>query len=252
MYNMPDLSKLTELQVPTSPVQKMTGLMRRAAERTETDAAYDPTESIISHMRKYRETADLPLEEGSTTGALEEGPKPPNPVDSSYRPMSRPLPVGEGISGDVGGRSAAESYLGRKMDDKEWEMLIRATHAEATGDARERAGVMSVILNRVKSERYPNTITEVLMEPNQFQAVTGTKGDRNPSSRYNSVNSSVISQFQDEVAPLLSDFADKNWLNFTAGNPDAYKEGTDIGFMEQVKEAQGSMQIGGTIFGTVR
>lgn len=252
MYNMPDLSKLAELQVPTSPVQKMTGLMRRAAERVETDAAYDPTESIITHMRKYRESAEVPLEEESTTGALEEGPKSPNPVDSSYRPMSRPLPVGEGISGNVGGRSAAESYLGRKMDDKEWEMLIRATHAEATGDARERAAVMSVILNRVKARNYPNTITGVLMADNQFQAVTGTKNDPNPSPRYNSVNSTVISQFQDEVAPLLSDFADKNWLNFTAGNPDAYKEGTDIGFMEQVKQAQGSMQIGGTIFGTVR
>ena len=252
MYNMPDLSKLTELKIPISPVQKTGGLMRRAAEKLRVEANYDPADSIVSHIRKYRETAELPLEEESTTGALEEGPKSPNPVDSSYRPVSRPLPVGEGISGDVGGRSAAESYLGRKMDDKEWEMLIRATHAEATEDARERAGVMSVILNRVKSGRYPNTITEVLMQPNQFQAVTGTENNPKPNSRYNSVNSSVISQFQEEVAPLLSDFADKNWLNFTAGNPDAYKEGTDIGFMEQVKQAQGSMQIGGTIFGTVR
>lgn len=72
MYNMPNLSKLAELQVPTSPVQKMTGLMRRAAERTEIDAAYDPATSIVDHMKKYRQD----VEDFSTTDALEEAQRP--------------------------------------------------------------------------------------------------------------------------------------------------------------------------------
>ena len=72
MYNMPDLSKLTELQAPTSPVQKTGGLMRRAAENLRVEANYDPAESIVSHMRKYREG----VEDFSTTSALEESRRP--------------------------------------------------------------------------------------------------------------------------------------------------------------------------------
>lgn len=90
MYNMPNLSKLAELQVPTSPVQKMTGLMRRAAERTEIDAAYDPTESIITHMRKYRESAEVPLEEESTTSALGEAMRPVSRADAGLEPPPQP------------------------------------------------------------------------------------------------------------------------------------------------------------------
>jgi hypothetical protein len=215
--------------------------MRRARLAKSEEEPYDPTKAILEQMQKFQNDA----EEFNTSDALEELPE-------QVRPVSRPLPVGEGISGDVGGRSAAESYLGRSMNDQEWEMLIRATHAEATGDARERAAVMSVILNRVKSEGYPDTVTEVLMQQNQFQAVTGTAQDPNPSPRYNSINSNVIEQFGTQVAPLLSEFADKNWLNFTAGDPDAYGPGTNPDFLEEVLGAQGSMRIGGTIFGTVR
>jgi hypothetical protein len=222
--------------------------MSKVADEPTQTRPQSPNDIIVSRIQKYRQD----VEDFSTTAALEEVSPGPGSVENPIRPISRPLPVGEGISGDVGGRSAAEAYLGRSMDDKEWEMLLRATHAEATDDARERAGVMSVILNRVKADNYPDTITDVLMAENQFQAVTGTKKNPKPSSRFNSVNSSVISQFRDEVAPLLGEFADKNWLNFTAGNPDAYGPGTDISFLDKVKNAQGSMQIGGTIFGTVR
>jgi hypothetical protein len=248
MYNMLEVRNMLDSAPERAPIQR-SGLMRRVRlQIEEEEPEYDPRQAILDRIKKYQGDA----EEMSTTSALEEVTPGPGSVENPIRPISRPLPVGAGISGDVGGRSAAEAYLGRAMDDKEWEMLLRATHAEATDDARERAGVMSVILNRVKADNYPDTITGVLMAENQFQAVTGTKDDPNPNSRFKSINSGVISQFRDEVAPLLGEFADKNWLNFTAGNPDAYGPGTDIGFMEQVKNAQGSMQIGGTIFGTVR
>jgi hypothetical protein len=248
MYNMLEIRNMLDSVPEVAPIQRSEGLMRRVRLQIEEEPEYDPRQAILDRIKKFQGDA----EEMSTTSALEEVSPGPGSVENPIRPVSRPLPVGGGISGDVGGRSAAEAYLGRSMDDKEWEMLLRATHAEATGDARERAGVMSVILNRVKSDNYPNTITDVLMQQNQFQAVTGTKNDPNPSSRFRGVNSGVISQFRDEVAPLLSEFADKNWLNFTAGNPDAYGPGTDISFLDKVKNAQGSMQIGGTIFGTVR
>jgi len=76
MYNMPDINKVLELQEPSQEVQKTGGLMRRAAEKIRTNVAYDPTESIMSHIKKYRESVEVPLEEESTTGALEEAQRP--------------------------------------------------------------------------------------------------------------------------------------------------------------------------------
>ena len=46
--------------------------MRRAAEKIRTNVAYDPTESIVSHMRKYRQE----VEDFSTTDALQEAQRP--------------------------------------------------------------------------------------------------------------------------------------------------------------------------------
>lgn len=72
MYNMPDINKVLEFQEPSQEVQKTGGLMRRAAEKIRTNVAYDPTESIVSHMRKYRQE----VEDFSTTDALEEVQRP--------------------------------------------------------------------------------------------------------------------------------------------------------------------------------
>ncbi len=243
MYNMPDFRKtLDEFVQKTDIIDYSPGLMRRANARREELEADDPQQAIYRHVQKYRETTDLPLEEESTTGAMTE----------AMRPVARPRAMGTGISGDVGGRSAAEEYLGRSVSDQEWEMLVRATYAEATDDPQEQAAVMSVVLNRVKAENYPNSIVDVLNQDNQFQAVTGTSKNPGPSSRYRMLSDGVLSKFETEVTPLLSNFQDKGWLNFTAGNPAAYGEGTDINFLDRVRNAKDSLQIGGTIFGTVR
>ena len=91
MYNMPDINEILEIQRPTQTVQKTGGLMRRETEKLRTEVAYDPTTSIVDHMRKYRQD----VEDFSTTDALEEDAPPPNPVDSSYRP--RPRSEGGGV-----------------------------------------------------------------------------------------------------------------------------------------------------------
>jgi spore germination cell wall hydrolase CwlJ-like protein len=243
MYNMPDFRKTLNQYVEKSDILDYSpGLMTRANARKDEAPREDPQEAILRRVQKYRETAEVPFEEESTTGAMTE----------PMRPVARPRPLGKGISGDVGGRSAAEEYLGRSVSDQEWEMLVRATYAEATDDPQEQAAVMSVVLNRVKAENYPNSIVDVLNEDNQFQAVTGTSKNPGPSSRYRMLSDGVLSKFETEVTPLLSNFQDKGWLNFTAGNPAAYGEGTDINFLGRVRNAKDSLQIGGTIFGTVR
>jgi len=224
----------------------------RSAQRNINQATapqYDPVEKINSW---YDEVDALRQERGMRAG-MERSTSDAMDVD----PMSRPRPQARwdgptGMSGGAGGRAGAEEYLGREMSDEEWEMLARTTYAEATSDPEEQAAVMSVILNRAKASGYPDSIVEVVNQPNQFQAVTGTANNPRPSSRFQAFNDDVLATFETEVTPRLNNYADQNWLNFTAGNPAAYGEGTNVGFLDDVNNSEGSAVIGGTVFGTVR
>lgn len=246
MYNMLDIRDNLSRQVEVAPVQRSSGLMRKARMEAQ-EEPYNPATSILEHIKKYQETATI--DEGVDTRAMtEQSLTPPEDEPRPVRRWDGPT----GISGDVGGRSAAEQYLGRAMSDEEWEMLARTTYAEATNNPEEQAAIMSVILNRAKSESYPDSIVDVVNQPNQFQAVTGTARNRRPSPRFQAFNDEVLSTFEEKVTPRLNNYADQNWLNFTASNPAAYGEGTNIGFMDDVSQSEGSAQIGGTLFGTVR
>lgn len=147
------------------------------------------------------------------------------------------------------GRRYAEKFLGRDMSDKEWDLLLRATFAEASPNTKEQGYVMAVILNRARSGRYGgNGIDNVLYAKNQFQAVTGTRADgHQPSKGFvqgpqgNSLNSILAA-----AAKVLPE-APKDIYKFTAADPRAYGPGTNIGYLHQLKQ-QGGVQIGGTIF----
>ncbi len=55
------------------------------------------------------------------------------------------------------------------VSEKEIELLALITMAEAGGEPADgQRLVIDVILNRVDSDRFPNTITEVIYQPNQF------------------------------------------------------------------------------------
>jgi hypothetical protein len=168
---------------------------------------------------------------------------------SGVQPSITPLSGNTDINS---ARRTAEEYLGQSISDEEWDMLVRATFSEATSNPTERAAVMGVILNRVRSSSYPNTIRGVLHQRNQFQAVTGTRYDRRPSRQY-SMNRSPqeLQSMADAINSQLFDFADQGWLNFTSNITGAYGAGTNIGFRSRVRNAAGSSVIGGTVFGTV-
>jgi len=169
--------------------------------------------------------------------------------DQAYTP---PINLVESAS-NAEARATAENYLGRPMNDQEWDYLVRATVAEATSNPQEQAGVMAVMLNRVAANGYGgNDVVSVLEAPNQFQAVTGTRADGNRPSRNftNPTRSQIDGALTATVNYLPS--ANKDWLNFTAYNPAAYGPGTNINFRQDVLNAPGSRVIGGTVFGTVR
>lgn len=148
-------------------------------------------------------------------------------------------------------RSQAEAFLGRKLSDSEWNNLVAATVAESLPNSpQEQAGIMAVILNRVKSSQYPNTVNEVLLQPGQFQAVTGTRNNpgavrnfTNPDERQMASTIRGVNQYLGTMSP--------NWLNFTSNISAAYGPGTNIGFRDTVRNSNDSRVIGGTVFGTV-
>lgn len=61
----------------------------------------------------------------------------------------------------------------RDLGTEESEMLLRVAMAEAEGESVEgKALVMLVVLNRVWSDKFPDTIEEVIFQPRQFSPVT--------------------------------------------------------------------------------
>jgi hypothetical protein len=141
---------------------------------------------------------------------------------------------------------AAESYLGRTMTDTEWTQLVRATFAEAGRNQTERAYVMGTILNR--SRKNNSSITATLTAKNQFQSVTGTaKNGRQPSSNYaNGPDSANEKSIYGAATNLLGDVP-KSIVNFTAASKAAYGPGTDIGYLDELRQ-RGGVQIGMTVF----
>jgi hypothetical protein len=156
-----------------------------------------------------------------------------------------------GGEGYAEGKSAAEQFLGSRISNSDWDMLIRATAAEAGQNQQERAAVMGVVLNRVRSSQYPNSIREVLYQRNQFQAVTGTSANGNQPSRwFTNVQPQTVAQVVAAAREHLGN-VDRSWLNFTSNITAAYGAGTNIGFRTAMRNADGAQVIGGTVFGTV-
>lgn len=57
-------------------------------------------------------------------------------------------------------------------DEEEYEVLTRIVEAEASGEGLDgKRLVANVIVNRVRCEKFPNTITEVVFQRNQFSPI---------------------------------------------------------------------------------
>jgi hypothetical protein len=136
-------------------------------------------------------------------------------------------------SGDP--RKAIEDYINRPISDGEFDQLIRATSAEAgvKSNKTEQAMIMATILNR--SRDTGKTITKVLHQKNQFQAVTGTAAnDNQPSQNY------VKGPSEERKGDILSSTSmlsgvDKNQKRFTAADKNAYKAGTDSSYLDKLQ-----------------
>lgn len=176
-------------------------------------------------------------------------------ASSRIRPEVGADHVDSTVTGNTGdnmskAKQSAEQFLGRRISNDEWDLLLRAVTAEASGNTKEQAWVMGVILNRARSGRWGSSINKVLYAPSQFQAVTGTKYNRNPSSNFTrGPNASQLASIVKGAIEILPN-VDQSVMNFTAANSAAYGRGTNINFRNRLSAKAGSQQIGQTIFGT--
>jgi hypothetical protein len=146
-------------------------------------------------------------------------------------------------SGDS--RTAIEDYLGRKINDQEHDMLMRAVYAEASANKNEYANVMAVILNRTRKNG--GTIIDTLSERNAFQAVTGTsKNGHQPSPNFIRGPNEKSAAMINESASSLPGIS-KSLDSFSAANRNAYGPGTSIAWLDKL-QAGGGTQIGQTVF----
>lgn len=117
---------------------------------------------IILNIPSNRIVADKQTNENKTTSVEEEEPEPPiqtGPVEEteSYTSIQEPVPE----------ISKEPEYI---PNEKDVEMLAQVVWGEARGipDKTQQACVIWCVLNRVDHPAYPNTIEEVLTQPNQF------------------------------------------------------------------------------------
>jgi len=161
-------------------------------------------------------------------------------------------------SSNIEAKAAAEEYLGRNMSDSEWNNLVSITYAESSTNQTERAWVMATILNRTrigytplgpKNSKYKfTTITDIISQAWQYQPVTGTRFNPGPVAAFiNGPQSRDANSIYGAAKVILKDVP-KSFTDFTSNDPNAYKQGTNINYLYQLKAKPESKIIGSTIF----
>jgi hypothetical protein len=156
--------------------------------------------------------------------------------------------TGTPVMGGENARKTIESYYGKPITDKEYDLLLRTVGAEADSDKIGIARTMATILNRAKQGgEFGEGIEGVIMKKNQFQAATGTKLNPGPSEQFKKGPSGKrLDQIEESVSDVLPNVP-RNQLYFTATNLKAYGPGTNPEFMKSPIFAEGA-KFGGQIY----
>ena len=76
----------------------------------------------------------------------------------------------------------AERIPSISLSEEEFDLLCRLVSAESKGESFEgKIAVANVVLNRVNSPKWEDTITEVIYTPNQFQPVSNGAINQEPT-----------------------------------------------------------------------
>ena len=96
---------------------------------------------------------------------------------------SNTLRIGQRLTIPTGGTTAATPAGGRFPGRVDTYMLARLIHAEAEAEPYiGKVAVGAVVLNRIESPLFPNTLAGVLYQPHAFETVTNGRIYNNPSN----------------------------------------------------------------------
>lgn len=108
---------------------------------------------------------------------------------------------------------AVEEDLG--VSEHEIQLLALVTMAEAEGECEEgKRLVIDTVLNRVDSEYFPDTIEDVIYQPNQFESMWNGRVSR----------CEVLDEYCQLVREELANRTNSDVVFFTAGQYSAYGE----------------------------
>lgn len=114
---------------------------------------------------------------------------------------------------------------------EEAQLLMRIAMAEAESEGIEgKALVMAVVLNRVRSKAFPDTVEEVIFQPEQFSPIKDKRFDAaEPDWECHLALAEIEKGSYDECEALYFDSAPESWQSknctylFSSGNHKFYK-----------------------------
>lgn len=130
------------------------------------------------------------------------------------------VPVEELVSeNDLEGETLEQGdklIIPESVTAEEKELLAKLVHAEARGESYEgKVAVATVVLNRVDSSQFPDTITEVIYAKNQFSPVSDGSINLEPSEEaIEAVNEAIALQEEGTDATFFynPDATNDQWI----------------------------------------
>jgi N-acetylmuramoyl-L-alanine amidase len=104
------------------------------------------------------------------------------PVDGKVGPATAAA-LGVTLSSSGGGTATTASTTSAKIVSSDHRLLSKLVYAEARGEPyKGQVAVAAVVLNRVRSSHFPNTITGVIYQKNAFSCVSNGSINATPNS----------------------------------------------------------------------
>jgi N-acetylmuramoyl-L-alanine amidase len=129
------------------------------------------------------------------------------------------IQIGQNINTDTDKNEAKKDITEKpkSISKSDRELLAQLVHAEAKGEPFEgKVKVAKVVLNRVASSKFPNTIKEVILQPHQFTPVeTGAIHNTPTADDYKAVDKALSSNGDKDGSLYFynPDIAKSTWLN---------------------------------------
>ena len=104
------------------------------------------------------------------------------PVDGKVGPATAAA-LGVTLTSSGGGSSTTTSSSSAKITSSDHRLLAKLVSSEARGEPyKGQVAVAAVVLNRVRSSRFPNTISGVIYQKGQFSVVSNGSINNTPTS----------------------------------------------------------------------